>query len=113
MNEENHTDSVIERAAHNRLFIFVFAAVVVAVLLVSVSMTMYTRNGTAQVDLTRQTYQSIDTQPDTDYSKFDATGALDKQTLKEFREMYVEQSRQVTEADGFRPGPLGDSIIGL
>lgn len=104
------------RSVHkNRLVIFVASSILLALVLVIISMVLYVSSGAIQLDASRPGVQSVTDQVDqTDsFKSFPSTGSVDAKTLDQFRRLYDEQVKTVTERDAFNAAVLSDAALGI
>lgn len=99
----------------HRLSLLLIIAVIVAITLTTVSVIIYSVSGAAQLDLSRPGYKSVSSQVEKDsgVSDYSSTGKLDEKTIKEFVELYDEQSERVKAVDAFNGDPLNPEILQL
>lgn len=88
-------------------------AIVIALILTVISMTIYTGSGTAQVDLSRPGFQSVQKEAKSSekYNGFAASGDIDIQVMDEFQEAYDKQSKKAIGVDAFASNVLDDSAL--
>lgn len=111
MSEDNPGE--IGRFSKHKFIVMVTAAIIIAILLTVVSMVLYGWSGTAQVDLSRPGYQSVqkDAISSEKYDGFSATGEIDGKVLDEFEKMYAKQADQVLGIDAFGGDVLDDTVL--
>lgn len=99
----------------NKLVLFVVGSIILALILVVISMTLYTSSGTAQLDLSRPGYQSVQDKVERSdmFKEFPSTGDIDRKTLEEFRKLYDKQVQQVTASDAFSVGVMSNQSLGI
>lgn len=99
----------------HRLSLLLIIAVIVAIALTTVSVIIYSVSGAAQLDLSRPGYKSVSSQVEKDsgVSDYSSIGNLDEKTIKEFVELYDEQSERVKAVDAFNGDPLNPEILQL
>ena len=99
----------------HRLSLLLIIAVIVAITLTTVSVIIYSVSGAAQLDLRRPGYKSVSSQVEKDsgVSDYSSIGNLDEKTIKEFVELYDEQSERVKAVDAFNGDPLNPEILQL
>ncbi len=99
----------------HRLSLLLIIAVIVAITLTTVSVIIYSVSGAAQLDLSRPGYKSVSSQVEKDsgVSDYSSIGNLDEKTIKEFVELYDEQSERVKAVDAFNGDPLNPEILQL
>lgn len=98
-----------------RLVVFVVSSIIIALVLVTISLSLYASSGAAQLDLSRPGYQAVQSQVEqTDkFKSFPSTGAVDDETIAEFRKLYEDQVKQVTSTDAFNPAVLDEQALGI
>jgi len=116
----NESEPVVEPIApkpwyRKELVLFIATSLVIALALVLVSMALYASSGAAQLDLSRPGYKSVQSELDQsdNFEGFPATGAVNKDTLDKFQQLYDKQTKLVTDTDVFSPSVLDDSALGL
>lgn len=97
-------------------FIGMIAVVIaISLILVAVSMEMYNSSGAAQVDLSRPGYDSVRKQAgdeaESTEETFSATGEIDSETLKKFKETYDKHAKRSLSAGNFGSGALSDDSL--
>ena len=93
-----------------RLFwLMIMAVIVLAVFLTGVSLTLYYKSGSAQLDLSRPSYKDVRSQVITKEEtafKVEGAGALDDTFINEFKVLYSQQVQKATAVDSFAGDPL-------
>lgn len=105
----------LNRWQEHRFLLMIAAAVLIALFLVSVALALYASSGTAQLDLSRPSYQSVRqqvTQSD-GFSGFSANGPLTKETLNEFQAMYDQKADQILSVESFSGEVMSDEALGI
>ena len=99
----------------HKFMLLVGATIVGSMILVVISMELYNTSGAAQLDLSRPGYQSVRGQADRseDFDSFPSTGALTRQDVKKFRELYDKQVHEVTAIDSFGGDVMKDSNLSI
>ena len=106
---EGHDVNVfVVKAREHRFFLMIVGSVGIALTLVAVSLTLYHRSGTAQLDLSRPGYLEIrKALPEGDnYKAFPSSGPLDSSALKKFETQYDRQLKKIQQMDTFSGDPL-------
>lgn len=114
-------DEIVEDANHlpgwqkHRFMLMVGGSIVIALMMVSVAMKLYASSGAAQLDLSRPGYEHVSEQvSQTEVFKgFPSTGGIDKETLKEFREMYGKRAEQATNINSFGGDVMSDVALSI
>lgn len=109
-------ETVVEMTPSRPHYVLVMVAgsIAIAFVMVSIALWAYHASGTAQLDLSASTYKEARRQVSSDEIKsFSATGDMNQQTIDAFRKLYDDQTRRVTQVDGFGNGALDDEAIGL
>jgi hypothetical protein len=100
--------------SQHRFLIMIGSAVAISLFLVGVGLALYSSSGAAQLDLSRPGYATVRseaTKAADKYEGFPATGQIDKDALKQFRELFSEQSSRATNFDAFANDVLSDSAL--
>jgi hypothetical protein len=100
--------------SQHRFLIMIGSAVAISLFLVGVGLALYSSSGAAQLDLSRPGYATVRseaTKAADKYEGFPATGPIDKDALKQFRELFSEQSSRATNFDAFANDVLSDSAL--
>lgn len=97
----------------HRFTLLIVATVIISIILVMVSLLIYNVSGAAQLDLSRPGYKSVSSQVErsdttTGYSAF---GAINKDTVKEFTDLYDEQAAKAKAVDAFNGDPLNPEVL--
>lgn len=96
------------------LTIFIAGSLVVALLMVIVSMAIYNSSGAAQLDLSRPGYKSVQDEVTTDtFEGFPSDGAVTRNTIEQFKQLYGTQTGPVTDKNVFSPSALDDQALGI
>lgn len=104
-----------ERTSKQRFIIFIIVSILTALVLVVISMSLYATSGTAQLDLSRPGYQSVQGKlgsTDT-FQGFPATGPVNNQTIEQFKNLYNKQVKPVEGDSPFGAEPLSDHSLGI
>ena len=117
----NNVDELMQDAQHmsrweqHRFFLLIAGVISTALFLVSVAISLYNSSGAAQLDLSRPGYQAVRDQAsrDTVTKSFSASGALNKDALNSFSEMYKEQAGKITSVDSFDSAALSEDSLQL
>ena len=121
---EHHTAHVLsehdEDAAHPkwakyRFIVLITTSIVIALTLVSISMSLYSSSGTAQLDLSRPGYKSVrdQVQPESDYSTFSASGPINATELNKFQSLYDARLKDATSVEVFTSDVLSDEALSI
>jgi hypothetical protein len=85
-----------------------------ALILVIVSMVLYTIGGTAQLDLSRPGYQSVQKQVDNSPDQgFAPTGTLSSDSMKKFDSLYQRKLKAMREINPFSGDVLSDEALSI
>jgi hypothetical protein len=90
-------------------------AVVVACVLTLVSMWAYNVSDVARLDVSRPGYEKVreEVKKSEDTKKFNAAGALDKNALQDFQDLYDERLKNLNELGRFDGNVLDDDQLKL
>lgn len=109
-----------EEAAHPkwakyRFIVLITASIIIALTLVSISMSLYSSSGTAQLDLSRPGYKTVrdQVQPDDDFSAFSASGSINATELDKFKKIYDAKLKDATSVEVFTSDVLSDQALGI
>jgi hypothetical protein len=108
--------SEVKRVAWFRqpLLHLVIGSIILALLLVVIAMALYASSGSAQLDISRPSYKSVQDQIDNkSFESFPATGEVDAAVLDEFLGLYDEQTGRVSSVDAFSPKALEADALGI
>ncbi len=97
-----------------RLLVLVVGSIVLALVLVMVAMALYASSGSAQLDISRPGYKSVQdqVQPST-FESFPASGEVDSDTIDEFLELYDRETMRVDSEGVFETSALEDEALGI
>lgn len=97
------------------IFFGVSIAVIVALVLTSVSMWLYVVSDVARLDVSRPQYQSVreEVKKVEDTKKFNSTGPLDVQALRDFQELFDARRKSLNESGRFDGSLLNDDQLHL
>ncbi len=107
-------DQVITSWSQHRFLIMIGSAVAISLFLVGVGLALYSSSGAAQLDLSRPGYATVRseaTKTADKYEGFSATGPIDQEALKQFRQLFDEQSKSATSFDAFANDVLSESAL--
>ena len=116
---DNVDDSLGESVVHvpwyrQRLLLLVIGSVTIALGLVFVAMALYATSGTAQLDISRPGYKSVqDKVQPISFESFPTTGSVDESTIDDFLELYDKQTKRVNSTDAFSKSALVDDALGI
>lgn len=112
---DDHPPSRLTRLQQYRFIGMMVGAIAISLFLVGVSMALYNSSGAAQLDLSRPGYQSVRDQvvSTDDFDSFPTSGAIDKETLDQFRQLYSEQASQATSVDAFGGDVMSDKALSI
>ena len=97
----------------HRLTLLLIITFIVAIILTSVSMTLYSISGAAQLDLSRPGYQSVSSQVDTEtqIDTYGSSGSVNQNTIQEFMNLYDKQAEKAKAVDAFNGDPLNPEVL--
>ena len=101
---------------HVAFGLLVLGAIVIASSLVAISMGLYFRSGTAQLDMSRPSLQAVrnKAQQTERFEGFTADGPLDKKSLDEFEKLYDTKAKEVQRSTKeFFPEDMTDATLGI
>lgn len=102
--------------ARHKIPVLLVLVIAVALTLVGVSMTLYSIDGTAQLDLSRPGYRGVATRIDQEvrtFEEYPASGPIDEAALDEFEALFNKQVDRVTGVDAFSGDPLDPEALRL
>jgi hypothetical protein len=111
--------SVIKRMvtkilSFNHLFLLVVVTLVVTFVLLGTALLLYKLSGTAQLDLSRPGYETARDQSETvKPDEFSPSGALNDQTIEDFKAMYDQRAERIEGVNAFGPDPLSDATLSI
>jgi len=79
-------------------------------------MIMYNSSGAAQLDLSRPGYVDVRSQVvvnEGDFQSYSSTGAINKDSINDFKSLYDKQAQKVKAADAFGGDPLSSDALGI
>lgn len=97
----------------HRFSLLLIITVLIAITLTVVSMTIYNSSGAAQLDLSRPGYRSVSDKIDTKdtIDGYSSTGAVNKDTIKDFMKQYDDQATKAKGVDAFSGDPLNPDVL--
>ena len=117
MSEEELTSEIhtLNKWQQHRFMLLVGGTILIALFLVGVALGLYASSGAAQLDLSRPGYASVRKQASYSdaFDNFPATGAIDKNTLDQFRKLYDKQAQKTTSVDSFGDAAVSDQTLSL
>lgn len=93
----------------HRFLLLIALTIIISLILVTVSLVLYSISGAAQLDLSRPGYQSVVSEAESNdpvSTSYSAVGAINRDTIKEFQDLYNPQVESVTTVDAFGGDPL-------
>lgn len=115
--EKNSVAKTAEEAlpfwARHRLSLLLIITVILAITMTSISVAIYNSSGAAQLDLSRPGYRSVSDKVQTsdDINTYSASGAVNKDTIEEFIELYEAQISKAMKVDAFNGDPLNPEVL--
>lgn len=109
---EHHT---LSRWQQHKFLMLIGLTIVVSIFLVGIALALYNSSGTAQLDLSRPGFKSVQeqaSQPD-DFNGFPSTGPLDQAAFNQFRGEYDKQVKKVTTVDSFGGDVMSDQALSI
>ncbi len=99
----------------HRFLVMVGTIIIVALFLVSVALALYASSGAAQLDLSRPGYISVRSGAvrSDEFTSFPASGAIDKETLDQFRKLYDTEAERATNVDSFGGDVMSDQALSI
>lgn len=99
----------------NRFLVLIAGAMVVALIWVVVSVTIYVRDGTYLLDLSRPGYAPVRdrVQQEESYTQenFSPDGPIDEQSLQQFLKLYKERTEDINKYDNFNSNALHEQQL--
>lgn len=116
--EDNTTKSerIPVLIAEHRILVLVVLTTVIAIVSTGVGLMMYNSRGTAQLDLSRPSYEGVGElveQGRQTYTEYSASGGIDEESLREFDELYRKQMDGLMVIDAFGGDPLAAEALGI
>lgn len=99
----------------HKFMVLVGFTIIISLLLVIVSLWLYNSSGAAQLDLSRPGYKEVrdKAKQASDFTGFPSSGAIDENSLEEFRKLYDDQLKEATTVESFGGTVLSDSALGI
>jgi hypothetical protein len=109
---EHHT---LSRWQQHKFFMLVGLTIAISIFLVGIALALYNSSGTAQLDLSRPGFQSVQEQASQsdDFNGFPSTGELDQAAFNQFRNEYDKQAKKVTTVDSFSGDVMSDQALSI
>ena len=97
----------------HRLTLLLILTLSIAIVLTSVSVTIYNISGAAQLDLSRPGYRDVSDKVDkkNKIDSYSSSGAVNKETIKEFIDIYDKQAQKAKAVDAFNGDPLNPEVL--
>ncbi len=97
----------------HRLTLLLVLTLVVAVFLTCVSVAIYNISGAAQIDLSRPGYRDVSDKVYRTYKidTYSSSGSVNKETIKEFIDLYDKQAEKAKKVDAFNGDPLNPEVL--
>lgn len=109
-----HGDPVNRRWMRYKFLGLIAGAIVAALALTWLSMQLYSWSGAAQLDLSLPSYDKLRSQVHDDGSvTFSNSGAIDSDTISNFKQQFDEQLEQTEGGTGFSSSALSDESLGI
>jgi hypothetical protein len=110
---EDQGDVVPGRFSQHKFLLLISGSVLMALVLTIISMSLYAWSGTAQLDLSRPGYQSVQKEAKSNekFDGFSGTGDINSKVLDDFKKMYDKQTAQVSGIDAFSGDVLDDASL--
>jgi hypothetical protein len=117
MNEDQHStiEPKLTWREQHRFMGLVIGSIVIALLLTAVSLKLYASSGAAQLDLSRPGYEHVVDKKvrSTVFEGFPSSGPINRQTLKEFQDLYNKRADQATKVDSFGGDVMNDATLSI
>lgn len=99
--------------AQHRLAILLVATILIAVFFTTISVTLYTISGAAQLDLSRPGYQSVSSKVEKsdNTEAYSSSGSVNGETVKEFLKVYDKEVSKAKNVDAFNGDPLNPEVL--
>lgn len=100
----------------HRFMLLIIGAIFISLSLVAISMSLYINSGAAQLDLSRPGYEDVQDQvepEDEALVNYPTTGPINKDTVKDFTELYDEQLEKAKSIEAFGGDPLSSAALGI
>lgn len=99
----------------HRFMVLIIGSILVALLLTAVSMKLYASSGAAQLDLSRPGYEHVVDKKvkSTVFEGYPSSGPINRQTLKEFQDLYNKRADQATKVDSFGGDVMSDATLSI
>ncbi len=112
---ESHDSALVKAPWYrHRLLVLVVGSITIALTLVSIALALYASGGTAQLDISRPGYKSVqDKVEPTSFESFSPTGEVDEGVIDEFLDLYDKQTKRVNSTDAFSESALADNALGI
>lgn len=97
----------------HRLSVLLAGTVMIALVMTIVSVVIYNTSGASQLDLSRPGYLSVSDQVEkTDtIDTYSSSGAVNKDTIEAFMELYDAQAKKAKAVDAFNGDPLNPEVL--
>lgn len=108
-NQNQVPDEQLSFWDQHRFLLLIALTIVISIALVTVSLILYGISGASQLDLSRPGYKSVVSEAESNdpvTTTYSATGAINRDTIKEFQDLYNPQVESVTTVDAFGGDPL-------
>lgn len=117
MSDEDFTPDAQDLSGwrQHKFMLLVGMTITLSLILVSVSLWLYNSSGAAQLDLSRPGYKSVrdKVSQENDFTGFATSGAIDSQSLEEFRTLYEKQYKEATTVESFGGDVMSDGALGI
>ena len=107
-----HEEPTLTTFERHKFFFMIGGTIFASLVLVSVAMILYVSSGTELLDLSRPGYQAVSKQAVTNDNTviFPSGGPLDQAAVKQFQQLYAQESEKVTKVPAFSGDPIGATI---
>ena len=97
----------------HRLSLLLIMTVAIALVMTVISVIIYNNSGAAQLDLSRPGYRSVSSQVDKtdEINSYSSTGAVNKDTIQQFMQLYDSQASKAKAVDAFNGDPLNPEVL--
>ena len=102
--------------ADHRIVVLIVITIAIALISTSFGLMLYNASGTAQLDLSRPSYEGVGEiveQNKETYVEYSASGEINEESLLEFRELYQAQREGLMMFDAFGGDPLSPEMLGI
>lgn len=108
---------LVSLMSRHQLAVLIALTIFISLAFTAAGLWLYNTSGTAQIDLSRPGYEGVSKELESEekheYVEYPATGQMNDEALREFKEAYEAQLESATTVNAFSGDPLAPESLGI